>query len=705
MENFLCELFDVPNPNLIQGVKDLFDMSNSTLIYSNVYRHKQIQLSLAYGYCWHLIFDGYPSKIDVYQLCMKQQSMAIDAIIDNIFTYTRIKMLINQAPPNLATRVSDKMSTFFQKMMSSSTVDEFIKSQLLFKLFWRYDPTHADFQDDAFKTHLEKHSLLKSMMLLTQVTNDTLDALKTKINANLSEIKNSKLLDMNKFTGNVLYPSNSSEILQMFTTLSPLECITYSAFKDIYFIRKLLGGVFVYVREECIDRKYIPDLLTNVYETLTKEINVMFSVTNPSEASSTLTPKLFCHPFIHNFPYALKIMPKVFSVMMHLGTNPNINPVQSLFIQTNVIVAGNSPDEFPNNWDPNTTTHTKIVLANTPEEAHAIPFSKSYHICPMKKTTTITNDNIQLWTDSKVIQHTLKYLFLCKNPYTRDGAHPHNNTVIIFDLILRYYAKLYADNKISSIKQNHIAPTSNNVVVLIDNRCNPMSVLSSYITLSNLKPGFWSMVVVTSTDTANAEYYTQRLPKNVHVIGHPLLDVKPFNLEVYNTLLKDANLWNMISEYGRYCLLIQDDGIIIKPGVEDFLFKKGSKPYDYMGAPWRVCNWNAELATMCKEMVGNGGLSFRNIDIMIKACTVPECAAEKQLLMNNNLQPIAEDVFFAKNVSKAGGIVAPLKVATDFAFEEVMNMKAFGFHKFWPYFPIQEIDPYIDILANGLKEA
>lgn len=97
--------------------------------------------------------------------------------------------------------------------------------------------------------------------------------------------------------------------------------------------------------------------------------------------------------------------------------------------------------------------------------------------------------------------------------------------------------------------------------------------------------------------------------------------------------------WKQFTSYKRV-LIIQDDGVIVRPGIEKQLH------YDYVGPPWIHSEVNKEIILMNKGLlVGNGGLSIRNPRVMYDICH--KFAKEGQRLFNNQLQPIPEDVFLS----------------------------------------------------------
>jgi hypothetical protein len=219
---------------------------------------------------------------------------------------------------------------------------------------------------------------------------------------------------------------------------------------------------------------------------------------------------------------------------------------------------------------------------------------------------------------------------------------------------------------------------SKRCVVLVDNRCNGLSLLSIKVTMSNLKPGEWDVVIFTSTKSKS--FYIKSI-EEATVVTHSMLDLTPFDIEVYNEILKDTAFWRKIDDLGyEQCLIIQDDGCVVRKGLETSPFADA----DYVGAPWVSCPGNQELENFSKtpNMVGNGGLSLRNVKQSLDIC---ETSQNKNVLFNQRLQRIQEDVFFSREFQLRGARVPNAQGASHFSVEQVYNPTAFGFHKFWAY--------------------
>ena len=230
-------------------------------------------------------------------------------------------------------------------------------------------------------------------------------------------------------------------------------------------------------------------------------------------------------------------------------------------------------------------------------------------------------------------------------------------------------------------------------VVLIDNRPNMLSVLSTKITLANLKPGMWDLVVFTSA--AATDFYRRHFSR-AHVLNHPMLEGL-FNIETYNRLMKNSTIWEALAY--KKCLLVQDDGMLIRPGVEDLFLD-----YDYVGAPWPPGS-HLVAAGVGKDFIGNGGLSVRDVDAMLEITRT--CLHEKMRLFNSAMQPVPEDVYFSAALEKRGGRFPSRALAQRFAMEMSLppadQPPPLGFHKPWPYVGEAAAEAFLRARINELR--
>jgi hypothetical protein len=232
-------------------------------------------------------------------------------------------------------------------------------------------------------------------------------------------------------------------------------------------------------------------------------------------------------------------------------------------------------------------------------------------------------------------------------------------------------------------------------ILLIDTRQNPLSILALACTLHNVDVSMWNVTIITSK--ASIEYYSSVFPC-ANVISLPMLDMAPFDIDAYNDFLKSTVIWQTLVDLGfEKCLLVQDDGILCRKGLETSRF---FTEYTYVGAPWVPSDLNKEVSELTRgNMVGNGGFCIRDIREMLDIAKKYKDTGNT--LFNARLQLVQEDVFYSKYASK----IPSLQEASLFSTEQIFNIDSFGFHKMWAY---NELDKTVEfarrIILHGNME-
>lgn len=227
-------------------------------------------------------------------------------------------------------------------------------------------------------------------------------------------------------------------------------------------------------------------------------------------------------------------------------------------------------------------------------------------------------------------------------------------------------------------------------IILVDNRANELSAFACKFAMKNVAdPNMWKCIIITTEK--QREYYNKELGGAVDIWTHPLLDEVGFDLNTYNDILQDEGVWQKLVDYGiKKVLVVQDDGMLLRPGVEDFL------SYDYVGAPWADAPENQSIKDAFggrNYLVGNGGFSVRSVDAMLRICKAHK--HDKYHTFYHNINRIPEDVWFVEHLLEDNTSKLPtVEQASYFSVEQVLNSKSIGFHKFWLYHPmsvVQEI--------------
>ena len=234
-------------------------------------------------------------------------------------------------------------------------------------------------------------------------------------------------------------------------------------------------------------------------------------------------------------------------------------------------------------------------------------------------------------------------------------------------------------------------------LVAIDSRVNVWSVMSLLVTLDNLRAADWAVTVFCAS--GNAEFMRSCvLPHVPHARIETLDELEPidgqaYDIESYNRLLKSSSFWRRLSRSPR-ALLVQDDGLLLRPGLEDDAELLSQA---VVGAPWLDHPDNRKMlqaAGVGPGLVGNGGLSLRDVPAMIDWCDRLSGTLGAKLF-NVDMQPVPEDVFFSAS-AELDGRSCPRGVAERFSFEETLASVSdrplpLGYHKPWPYVPTAQL--------------
>lgn len=257
------------------------------------------------------------------------------------------------------------------------------------------------------------------------------------------------------------------------------------------------------------------------------------------------------------------------------------------------------------------------------------------------------------------------------------------NKLIYIDFMYRYNEKI----KNMSMEKNKENNTEN-VIILIDNRINELSVISAKIAFYNVKKELWKGIIFTSQMAY--DYYKTSLGDLYEIVIWDELNNPIFDIDLYNDILQSSKLWKFLYDKGyKKCLIIQDDGLLVKKGVEKFLV------YDYIGAPWIDSSENEYIKKYInKELVGNGGISLRSISEMIKI--TENVNNNKKELFFHNLNRIPEDVYFVKYLIQNGANIAPFNIAKLFSSEEILDDNSICIHKIWSYHPLIIVNNYLN---------
>lgn len=227
------------------------------------------------------------------------------------------------------------------------------------------------------------------------------------------------------------------------------------------------------------------------------------------------------------------------------------------------------------------------------------------------------------------------------------------------------------------------------VVLAVDTRADPSAtVLALTLTLSSLsQPSDWAVrVMCARRNRSEFERMLRPLcPEASFDDSSPELNVETFDVETsYNALMKNPATWLALLP-SDVVLTVQDDGLLVRPGVEGLM-----DDVLYLGAPWGDTPCNAPLKTLVPSLVGNGGLSLRNVRAML-AISVGVQERECRRLFHTRIEVVPEDVMYAALAAQPDQLIK----ARAFSCEAVQWFGALGFHKSWPYWPVTDTHSFM----------
>lgn len=141
-------------------------------------------------------------------------------------------------------------------------------------------------------------------------------------------------------------------------------------------------------------------------------------------------------------------------------------------------------------------------------------------------------------------------------------------------------------------------------------------------------------------------------------------------------------------------MVFQTDSMFFKEHKE-LLSKFLHDNYDYVGAPWQICNY---VPTRQRGFIGNGGLSLRRTEKMLEIIQKHDW---------NHMVPTEfewmEDLFFTNSYSDVTTLKPPYELAKLFSVDEVFSAVSFGCHRPWchaHYSELVKLHPELETLKS-----
>ena len=237
-------------------------------------------------------------------------------------------------------------------------------------------------------------------------------------------------------------------------------------------------------------------------------------------------------------------------------------------------------------------------------------------------------------------------------------------------LLNTYLEKLF--KILSNFKSNKNNP---NICVIVEDRINFLLRFSVLNTLLMTKLERHVYIYTTKKAYSECMSMFSDLTNYVSVIqlNFNSIDVNHINVPLYNSLFKTSSFWKGLPT--RKVFIFQTDSFLIEP-LDDSMFS-----YDYIGAPFvkgkhlstsfpefsqdtlqeNHLNWITQIYNPSIPdglSYGNGGLSIRDRELMIKICE-NECSSDEE----------NEDIFFSRFLKVYSNNLPPLHIVRRFSCE------------------------------------
>ena len=289
-----------------------------------------------------------------------------------------------------------------------------------------------------------------------------------------------------------------------------------------------------------------------------------------------------------------------------------------------------------------------------------------YHNIGRKKNIMTTNNIINEYFEETINKTLPKHID--NNLLSENTSLTETNRKNIFRNLCKDYIEY-----IKNINLANFMECSDLESVLIEYRCLPHLEFLIRNTILKLGEKWCHTIICGNLNYDFMINLCSTISSKIKIIKTDYDNLFPSD---YSLFLSSLDFWNLLN--GKKILIYQEDSIIFKSNIEDFL------QWDYIGAPW------PEGQNDNKNGVGNGGISLRTKDIMIQIINTISIFDTKynestlEYIKNTKLSVPPEDVYFSKNIEDLNiGLLADRNTAINFSTECIVNKNSFAGHNFW----------------------
>jgi len=266
--------------------------------------------------------------------------------------------------------------------------------------------------------------------------------------------------------------------------------------------------------------------------------------------------------------------------------------------------------------------------------------------------------------------------------------------------MLHKFLNPWAEKTFSSWLNKNLDIGNERCALILDDRANEMLRFSVLNTLLMTKLNLPIKIYTTKKSLLATQQLFSDILNLTDLIEISTLGIDEISIDNYNALLKSSNFWSCL--IAKKVLIFQTDALLIEP-LEFSMFK-----YDYIGAlfsrgksrsisfpkfnkeskeevgnSWITQKYNENLSP--KLLMGNGGLSIRNCEIM------------KLISSNETSDPNEnEDIFFSKYLWKyTNKLPSNINIVNRFSIEADFH-KSIGYHGSHFYLDHSELSSIYD---------
>jgi hypothetical protein len=625
------EIFDIyPNEKFINKY-----INNGDIEIDNILKSDFLKVNIVFSNLWNFIYETYPTKKDFIDfMILHNYNTDTNIVIDNKLFEKIINFFFHLKIGILSLFEGDEINKYLVKCIENINNSKYILQFIYDKIAYRYNVTNYDISNNPIITIINIIKLYISPQIQFDKTwQYKYNPLSHSINEFI-DLNENDLIFMNEY-----------------------EKIQYIIYKDHHFIIKFIDGITI-INDGNPSDNIVKNIIGYYQKIHNKNVILInYKCDWYDDLYTFQIPQNIIRLMPHFCKYHITISDYIYPNFKSICKKQE-NAIYYLIGQKN----NKESYIFTNTYD-------KYIVNNIALIDKIQTKLEKYIILDPSNINIITSDSMyqDMWN-----MH-IKYSCPVRNNNHRNGILLYCNFVYL------YFIK--NEKKINSLTYNENAKYC---VFTVDNRENILSILSVLFTMINLN-NEWTCKIYTSSSSLN--YYEKYLAYCTDVIDIDILNYK-YHIDIYNKLLTSNDLWDSLGDYTK-CLIIQDDGVLLRNGIDKFL------SYDYVGSPWAEAIGNEYLKNnVNNDMVGNGGFSLRTV-LKMKEIVNKKNETDKNILFYQNLNNTPEDVFFCKNLKKMDNVKMPTGIeASFFGSEEILNMDSLGIHKLWSYVPSENVKAY-----------